>query len=421
MEAPTTSTLNSTKGPTGEDQQPVKDSSTDAQAAGAFQSAGPYFPEPPSKTNEWTMAAQSPVAIEDIGVGRSLMLPEINIISSTSSSPSPPNNTINHTSATDALSLQEDGLTHVEPCVHCLGPDIDLPPTDPEDMDGRALMIGISGSPAAGKSTLLNMLKLILPSANPILCIYQDDFDRPMIDVEPNGRQKSHENGMEDVDWESMRWILDYARRRKRLPGHYTSKHNEQEERIAATDKIRIDTIDNLNARLESSGHFAGTTTIIVDGSLLYHDPGIRKLLDINLFLRVDKSTALKRRVGQVGNAGVKRQDAERERLDNIDWPNYAQVYASFFKNLDVEEDLELEVMENLGIIPQPALSARMQATKGFEPNLQWATTEIVQAVRRIEIDKRTKKRLDSETRYEPCDCRGSLLGKIRKMIYNFL
>ena len=341
-----------------------------------------------------------------------------------------------------------DNLTHVEPIPHIdqeaaattvldttpykidreplaqdlSDPEVDLWLEEPVDNTDRVLLIGISGNPASGKSTILNMLKLILPSADPIFCVHQDDFDLPESVMNLDVKGGYHEKCIENTDWESMRWVLSYAKRKRRLPLHYTTKHDEQKEKVVATAKIDVDLIDGLHAKLESSRYLACTTIGLVIGSLLYHDPEIKKLLDIRLFMHVDKQTALTRTIDRMRTDSFEQEEASKKLFETKLWPSYVQTHAPLFMNNDVEARLNLQLMDKIDIVPQPALSAKIQATRGFDANLQWAYKEILRAVRRINIEQLSNEKLRRRSgRCEPCDCQDGWLGKVRKVIFDFL
>ena len=449
MQVPTLSTLASTEPSKSEEQPPATLLSADVQDAAAFHSAGPYFPEPSVKAIDSTSLTQPNANVDDSAPTHSVTLPEISITSPTHSSPSPLyGKDLSTASATEAKSQRGDDLTHVEPIPH-VEPEAatitvqdtapyamsrEPPALDLSDSDigvwqenvqvttDRALLIGISGSPSSGKSTMLNMLKLILPSANPMFCIHQDDFDLPKSVVNLDAKGGHHEGCMESVDWESMRWVLDYTKRKRRLPLHYASKHNEQEEKMLAIGKIDVDLIDGLHAKMESSRYFANTTIGLVEGSLLYHDPQIERLLDVKVFMCVDEHTALSRTLDKAGGNDLEQEEVSKKSFETKLWPSYVQTHAPQFKGNDVEGELDPDLMRKLDIIPQPALTAKMQATQGFEANLQWVYKEILRAVRRISIEQLSDEKLRRKSgRHEPCDCQEGLLGKIRKAIYDFL
>ena len=440
VQVPTLSTLSTAKDPKNDDRPSPTSSVSNARDAAAFHSVGPYFPDPPAKaavSSRSGAMGQLPGQAEDSGAPRSLSLPETNF-----ESPANTSSLLPKSKSLDGMTLvlptpkvQAD-LTPVAPIPHAEpgaeandkaqadGESLSLKGSDPETSICRddilekvtdmVILIGISGSPASGKSTLLNMLKLILPSADIIFCVYQDDFEFP-------GSTAGTSSG-EHVDWESLTWILKYAKRNGRLPPHYATKHDEQEEKKIAIGNINIGVVEELFASLDRSRYFSRVTVGLIDGSLLFHDSAIKRLLDIKLFMRIDERAALARKLSQREESDPEQREAYELTFKSEVWPAYVKAYSHLFRNNDVEDEVNLDIMEGLNIIPQPALSARIQATQGIEANLRWAHKEILLAMRHIRIEQMLNEKVARNCgRYKPCDCQDGWLGKVRKVIYDFV
>ena len=116
----------------------------------------------------------------------------------------------------------------------------------------------------------------------------------------------------------------------------------------------------------------------IVDGFLLYHSPEIRHELDVKLFLRLSKSSALRRRMGRSGYGDPETKDFWRteEYFEECVWGNYVKEHARLFEAGDMEGRPDERICEEEGILMEPGID------RSIEETFKWAVKEIVKAMR---------------------------------------
>lgn len=138
----------------------------------------------------------------------------------------------------------------------------------------------------------------------------------------------------------------------------------------------------------------------IIDGFLMYSEDmkDIRDIFDVKIFLRTDFATAKSRREARNGYVTIEGfwedppnvSDVEHacghfaanlsrvQYVENIVWPNYVKDHAFLFHNGDVEGQLKQDVVDQVGIKPQPP------ETQGdMTALLQWAYEVVNQALGR--------------------------------------
>jgi nicotinamide/nicotinate riboside kinase len=177
------------------------------------------------------------------------------------------------------------------------------------------VFLGISGCPSSGKSTLAYLLALIYPDS---ILLHADDFPTdagvPMLPPPLNCLDSDSVFG---VDFHAMYKVLDHTKAIGKLPDRYGSwfQNNimtieQGQKRVRDTDAINIEAVrKSLERLLQETGNTASTSTVqkilprlvILEGFLVYHDPEIRKRLDMMLFLRLSKATARARRLAKPG------------------------------------------------------------------------------------------------------------------------
>ncbi|KAI4137950.1 MAG: hypothetical protein L6R39_007034, partial [Caloplaca ligustica] len=109
-------------------------------------------------------------------------------------------------------------------------------PSVTHDHPAPAIMIGLSGAPASGKTTLAHLLSAVLPRASPSFLIHQDDFFIrkhvliPDTDIDGDG-EKLDVSYRRTVDFSAFKKLLGYAKREGRLPTNYRGLQQQEEER----------------------------------------------------------------------------------------------------------------------------------------------------------------------------------------------
>ena len=299
-----------------------------------------------------------------------------------------------------------------------------LEPTPVVDQNhpGPALLIGIAGATGSGKSALAQLLSLVLPPATrPNFIIPQNDFFLSKHYLELNAQGNLDSDCREAIDFASLLRVLKYAQRLGRLPPDYDDE-DEGQGREVVNSFVSQEVVEELKESLAKSGAFGDGRPIgIVYGFSLYHEPEIRDILDVKLFLRVRKEQA---RVGRLrkpnyaSEGGVNAFWTLEQYFDHTAWPHYVDEHKPLFKNGDVEGMPLFGICDKLSITMQPQLDM------GVEQTLRWATHSIIKGKERV-ADTVQDRGIDPEDsfvrKYEACDCGDGWLGRVRKVLYDFV
>jgi nicotinamide/nicotinate riboside kinase len=255
------------------------------------------------------------------------------------------------------------------------------------------LFLGISGCPSSGKSTLAYLLTLVYPDS---ILLHADDFSKdegvPML---PPPLSCLDSDSIYGVDFNAMYKVLDHIKATGQLEDGYDSwfQNNimtiaEGQRRVRSTDAIDVEAVRQsleqlLQDKVDVSSAFAvqrkKPRLVILEGFLLYHDPKIRKRLNLMLFLRLSKATAKARRLAKPGWGKDATPDmywATEQYFEASVWKNYVQEHAWLFVNGDVEGEPLQQVVARERIEATPVLDWSLQETA------EWAVGILGRAIR---------------------------------------
>ena len=330
----------------------------------------------------------------------------------------PPDDPLIEVEAEQETSTSAPPLTLLSP-----RPVTEKPPT---------ILIGIAGASGSGKSALAQLLALALPPATPTFMIHLNDFFLPTLYLEQNASGNMDTDCGGALDFATLARVLKFAKRRGELPSdHYVHHGVDDEQQAHAASFIAPEIVEELKEVLATSGALReGQAVGIVYGFLLYNEPEIRDLLDIKLFLRVRKEQARASRFakpeyaleGEEEEWGGDFWTIERY-FDGIAWPNYVNEHKALFENEDVEGVPLWDLCERMEIAMQPQLDMEV------EQILRWAVACIPKALEGRQEESTRDLAHDTEIdpegsffrKYEACDCDHGWLGRVRKVLYDFV
>ncbi|KAL8769373.1 MAG: hypothetical protein Q9209_004600 [Squamulea sp. 1 TL-2023] len=289
----------------------------------------------------------------------------------------------------------------------------------PTVLSRPATLIGISGSPSSGKTTLAHLLSAVLPQTTPYFIIHQEDFLVPEHLMVPptDGKLATHRH---TVDFSAFKRLVEYSKREGRTPPAFNSgQPMEQEER--AQSRVPPELLEELRSVLAGvQGLQDGRTIAVIEGDLLFHSETIRSLLDIKILLRASREESMTRRFNRSNDQSTSRERMTwntREYFDRTLWPHYAGEHAVLFEHGDVEGEPKPRIYERVGIAVQPALNMSVQQA------LRWVVEIICKESEEAlyRRDRELGSVSDDREEMEFCKCNHGFLGKIRQTIFDFL
>ncbi|KAL9015786.1 MAG: hypothetical protein Q9185_006843 [Variospora sp. 1 TL-2023] len=287
---------------------------------------------------------------------------------------------------------------------------------------GSSIMIGLSGAPASGKTTLTHLLSAILPPSTPSFIIYQDDFFVRKHLLIPGADGELEVDYRRTVDFSAFKKLIKYSKREGQLPPGYRSLQPEQ-SRERALSQISSGVIENMRASLASVLSLRdGQPVGIVDGFMLFHSATIRDLLDVKILLRASKEVSKLRyeeHTKAIGGSAGKGGDLWETLgyFDRVLWQIYVGEYAVLFEDRIVEGRPVPSVCEDIGISVQPKVDM------GVEEVLQWVADILRRTCEEAAVYSECASPLAAKWKgeHEHCDCNDGLLGKLRQIIFDLI
>jgi len=298
---------------------------------------------------------------------------------------------------------------------------LDVVPPIPVIHSQPAILIGISGCTSSGKTMLSHLLSWVLPTATPRFVLHQDDFFIPKHFLIPSKDGELDADCRDAINFGALIRVLEYVKGEGKMPPGFHTDRDGTYERDHASTLVSEELLNDSREFLSKSSHFEnGQPVCIVEGFLLYHEPRIRELLDVKLFLRTTKEMARARRFEKPDYAGEQAKEEfwkTNAYFDRAVWPNYVEEHSVLFHGSDVEGAPRRKLCKQLGIQMQPRLEM------SIEEVLRWATSSIAEQPKTMFIE--ASRDLDPEEvlgdRFEVCDCGSGWVGKIRRLLYDIV
>ena len=284
-----------------------------------------------------------------------------------------------------------------------------------------AVLIGISGCTGSGKTALSHLLASVLPQATAPIILHLEDFFIPKHFLIPSKDGDRDADCQDAINFKALIRVLRFFKHEGKMPPGFHTDQDETYEQEHASTLVSENVINEIKGIVAGSAYLEdGPPICIVDGFLLYHEPRIRELLDIKLFLRTTKEIARTRRFEKPEYAG---EHAEEEfwrtqsYFDRKVWPHHIEEHGPLFEKGDVEETPLFKLCDYLRIEMQPRLEM------SIEDILRWAASCI--ANKTLFSDVGRSRSLDPKDvlgdRFEICDCGSGWVGKLRRFLVDII
>ncbi|KAL8687821.1 MAG: hypothetical protein Q9218_006113 [Villophora microphyllina] len=283
-----------------------------------------------------------------------------------------------------------------------------------------AILIGLSGSPSSGKTTVAHLLSAVLPDNTPRFIVHQDDFFIPRHLLVPNEDGELAVDSRDAVNMSAFKRLLEYAKREGQLPrGFQSAQPDDGEDR--ALSQVPMAEIEQMQDTLAHTQSLQDGRPIgIVEGPWLYQSETVRHLLDVKLLLRATKETSRTRRFEKSDYCAAEpeeRYQHTREYFNGVVWYNHVQEHKVLFEDGDVEAEPISRICEGVGVSVQP--NPDMTLGKA----LRWVVEVVGKGFE--EVAHHQNRHIESIVRdrveYEFCNCNEGILGKIRQTIFDIL
>ncbi|KAL8912218.1 MAG: hypothetical protein Q9171_002732 [Xanthocarpia ochracea] len=267
-----------------------------------------------------------------------------------------------------------------------------------------ALLIGISGCPSSGKTTLAHLLSAVLPRTKPYFIIHQDDFLVPEHLMVPptNGELPSHRH---TIDFSAFKRFVEYSKREGKPPSASESTQ-PMHEKERSMSRVPLGVLEQLQSILAGVPSLQDDRPIgIVEGDMLYHSETMRSLLDIRILLRASREESRTRRFDMSDDLTVGRERKSwdtREYFNRTLWPHYVKEHAELFSHGDVEDRAKSTICDGVGISVQPLLDMDLEQV------LRWMVDIICRESREAAYRHDRKMALVAESRegaFDFCKC----------------
>ncbi|KAL9047320.1 MAG: hypothetical protein Q9214_000079 [Letrouitia sp. 1 TL-2023] len=250
------------------------------------------------------------------------------------------------------------------------------------------LVVALSGLSSTGKSSVAAVLPSVfhhhdtLSLSLSLSVLHVDDFYRPEADL-PRREGLVDWDCADSLDWPRLEGVV---RDWKDEDGHNGNGNGNKPEDPAAAAADDSSSLGELARRLSSRVFSSSLTTthlgpgqriLLLDGFLLFTPStprSFRSLLDVKIVLRAPYAVAKARREARAGYVTLEGWwEDPPGYFDKVVWPNYAEAYKGFFRNGDVEGEVDEEVCG------REKVKIYSAGREGLESILEWVVDTIVE------------------------------------------
>lgn len=308
--------------------------------------------------------------------------------------------------------LPQNSIKHHEQLLNTAVLHVAPYPPSPQQLP--IFLVGISGGPSSGKTTLSGLLIQIFP-----LGTISFIFDEDSYGLSSKSSRSPNYDPREVANSDQLISILKELKGNGFLSSNFKAPQPPQSRSRDIEHLLKSEVVQELREEVAEKFRLVlGDRKIgIVEGLLPYEKPLVKDLLDVMLFLPVSKATAKEKRLARFGHEQPLGRDYWRtlEDFENVVWPNYARVCGYLFRHGDVEGSVKKRMCREFEIDVRPGLHGSM------EDSLRWAVDVIVG---RLKVPNERSIPTDiggPNDRYELCDCRDGVLGRVRRFLFDLL
>ena len=210
--------------------------------------------------------------------------------------------------------------------------------------DDKVVLIAFGGPSSSGKTTVAQTLKGLLPDAT---LIHLDDFYLTDSQI-PIDKATGYQNWdcAEAIDFDKFTtYLLNLKLGKEQIPIN-SIQSNDLNLKLDPTEENTV--IDAINQHRDK---FEGKKLVFIDGFMLFHNPDLIKLFDIELLFHASLSTLKKRRESRGGYTTVEGFWVDPPNyFEKIVWPAFVNSHKYLFMGENVDDKLKPEVLEQFNI-----------------------------------------------------------------------
>lgn len=208
----------------------------------------------------------------------------------------------------------------------------------------KVVLVAFGGPSSSGKTTVAQTLKALLPH---VTLIHLDDFyltDSQIPIDEATGYQNW--DCPEAIDFVKFTtYILNIKSGKEQAPIE-SIQSNDLNLKLEANEKKAI--LDMIG---QNDKKFKGKQLVFIDGFMLFHNPEITKLFDIELLFHASLDTLKKRRESRGGYNTVEGFWVDPpDYFEKIVWPAFLKSHKYLFVGENVDNKLKPEVLKRFNI-----------------------------------------------------------------------